>query len=63
MGYGYIATLDAERIQRFYSEYFHPYLNFHRPCAQADIEIDGKRKATPSLPPLPDTVGNAAGPS
>jgi transposase InsO family protein len=42
MGYGYIAALHAERIQRFYSEYFNPYLNFHRPCAQADIEIDGK---------------------
>lgn len=42
MGYGYIAALHAERIQRFYSEYFNPYLNFHRPCAQADIEIDDK---------------------
>lgn len=42
MGYGYIAALHAERIQHFYSEYFNPYLNFHRPCAQADIEIDDK---------------------
>jgi hypothetical protein len=42
MGYGYIAAAHAERIQRFYSEYFNPYLNFHRPCAQADIEIDDK---------------------
>jgi len=42
MGYGYIAALHAERIQRFYSDSFNPYLNFHRPCAQADIEIDEK---------------------
>ena len=42
MGYGHIAASHAERIQRFYSEYFNPYLNFHRPCAQPDIEIDDK---------------------
>lgn len=42
MGYGYIAASHAERIQRFYSEYFNPYLNFHRPCAQADVETDDK---------------------
>jgi transposase InsO family protein len=42
MGYGYIAASHAERIQRFYSEYFNPYLNFHRPCAQADVKIDDK---------------------
>jgi hypothetical protein len=42
MGYGYIAAAHARRIQRFYREYFNPYLNFHRPCAQADIEIDDK---------------------
>jgi len=42
MGYGYIAASHAARIQRFYSEYFNPYLNFHRPCAQADVAIDHK---------------------
>jgi hypothetical protein len=42
MGYGHIAASHAERIQRFYSEYFNPYLNFHRPYAQPDIEIDDK---------------------
>jgi transposase InsO family protein len=42
MGYGHIAASHAERIQRFYSEHFNPYLNFHRPCAQPDIEIDDK---------------------
>jgi hypothetical protein len=34
--------LNVERIRRFYSEYFNPYLNFHRPCAQPDTEIDDK---------------------
>ena len=42
MGYAHIAASHAEPIQRFYSEYFNPYLNFHRPCAQPDIEIDDK---------------------
>ncbi len=42
MGYGHIAASHAEPIQRFYSEYFNPYLNFHRPCAQPDIAIDDK---------------------
>jgi transposase InsO family protein len=42
MGYGYIDAAHAERIQQFYTAYFNPYLNYHRPCAQADIEIDEK---------------------
>jgi transposase InsO family protein len=42
MGYGYIDTAHAERIQQFYTAHFNPYLNYHRPCAQADIEIDEK---------------------
>jgi len=42
MGYGYIQAEHAERIQEFYSAHLNPYLNYHRPCAQADIEIDEK---------------------
>ena len=42
MGYGYIPAEHAERIQQFYSAHLNPYLNYHRPCAQADIEVDGK---------------------
>jgi len=42
MGYGSIAAAQAERIQQCYTAYFKPYLNYHRPCAQADIEIDEK---------------------
>ena len=42
MGYGYIHAEHAERIQQFYSAHLNPYLNYHRPCAQADIEVDAK---------------------
>jgi transposase InsO family protein len=42
MGYGYIHAAHAERIQQFYTAAFNPYLNYHRPCAQADIAIDEK---------------------
>jgi hypothetical protein len=40
MGYGYIAASHAEAINSFYREFLNPYLNYHRPCAQADVEID-----------------------
>ena len=42
MGYGYIQAEHAEPIQQFYSAHLNPYLNYHRPCAQADIEVDEK---------------------
>jgi hypothetical protein len=46
VGYGPIAATQAEAWQRFYTAYFNPYLNYHRPCGFATIEIDerGKRK-------------------
>jgi hypothetical protein len=44
MGYSHIAAPHAERIQGFYEEHFNRYLNFHRPCAQADVEVDTKGK-------------------
>jgi transposase InsO family protein len=44
MGYSHIAAPHAERIQGFYEEHFNGYLNFHRPCAQADVEVDVKGK-------------------
>jgi transposase InsO family protein len=40
IGYGYIDAGHANRINDFYREYLNPYLNYHRPCAQADVEID-----------------------
>jgi hypothetical protein len=42
IGYGYIDGIHAERLQRFYQDYFNPYLNFHRPCAQPDLYQDEK---------------------
>jgi transposase InsO family protein len=44
MGYSHIAAPHAERIQGFYEEHFNGYLNFHRPCAQAEVEVDAKGK-------------------
>jgi transposase InsO family protein len=42
MGYGYIPAAHAERMQQFYTAYFNPYLNYHRPCAQPDLTLDEK---------------------
>ena len=42
IGWGYIDASQSERIQQFYTAHLNPYLNYHRPCAQADVEIDGK---------------------
>jgi transposase InsO family protein len=42
MGWGHIPARHAERIQQFYTAHLNPYLNYHRPCAQADVEIDAK---------------------
>jgi hypothetical protein len=42
MGFGYIDAGHAESINSFYREYLNSYLNYHRPCAQADVDIDEK---------------------
>lgn len=42
IGYGYIDAGHADTINSFYREYLNPYLNFHRPCAQPDVQIDEK---------------------
>jgi transposase InsO family protein len=44
MCYGHISSQHAEAIHRLYRVYFNPYVNLHRPCAQADIEVDAKGK-------------------
>ena len=44
IGYGYIATGHASKIQTFYENYFNPYLNFHRPCGQPELITDAKGK-------------------
>jgi hypothetical protein len=42
MGWGHMQAAHADRIQQFYCAHLNPYLNYHRPCAQADIEVDAK---------------------
>ena len=42
MGWGHIQAAHAERIQQFYTAHLNPYLNYHRPCAQAEVEVDAK---------------------
>lgn len=42
MGWGHIPARHAQRIQQFYTAHLNPYLNYHRPCAQADVEVDAK---------------------
>ena len=42
MGYGHIASAHAEAINAFYSNDFNSYLNYHRPCGQAEI-VEGEK--------------------
>ena len=46
IGWGHIPAGQAERVQKFYTAHFNPYLNYHRPCGFATITTDtrGKRK-------------------
>jgi transposase InsO family protein len=44
MGYVHIAAPHAERVQRFFEEHLNDYLNFHRPCGQAEVLTDAKGK-------------------
>jgi len=47
MGWGHIPAQHAELIQQFDTAHLNPYLNYHRPCAQADVEIDAKGRKRP----------------
>jgi transposase InsO family protein len=46
IGHGPIAAEHAEAFQKFFTAYLNPYLNFHRPCGFATIQIGarGRRK-------------------
>ena len=44
MGYGYIASWNAQAIGAFYREHLNPYLNFHRPCGVPEIVANAKGK-------------------
>jgi hypothetical protein len=48
IGYGPIGSEHAAAVQKFFTAYFNPYLNFHRPCGYATVVINarGKRKRT-----------------
>jgi len=48
IGYGPIASEHAAALQKFYTAHLNPYLNFHRPCGYATVEVNarGKRKRT-----------------
>jgi len=44
MRYEHIAAPHAAAIERFYEEYFNPYLNFHRPCGVPERVVNAKGK-------------------
>jgi hypothetical protein len=46
MGFGHIGAQHAETVDQFHRQYLNPYVNFHRPCAVAQImeESNGKRR-------------------
>ena len=46
IGYGAIAAEHATALQKFYTAHFNSYLNYHRPCGFATIEItaQGRRR-------------------
>jgi hypothetical protein len=46
MGFGHIAAHHAEAVDQFHRRYLNPYVNFHRPCAVAEIveQPNGKRQ-------------------
>jgi|SRR5579872_4765888 len=44
IGYGPIAAAHAEALQKFYTAHLNPYLNYHRPCGFATVEVRGRGK-------------------
>jgi transposase InsO family protein len=44
IGWGHIPAGHAERVQKFYTAHFNPYLNFHRPCGFATVTVDARGK-------------------
>lgn len=44
MGYMHIPQKYADKINKFYRDYFNLYLNYHRPCGFATVKIDRKGK-------------------
>ncbi len=42
IGWGHIAPAHAAPINQFYTGFLNPYVNYHRPSAQAEGQIDAK---------------------
>lgn len=51
MGYGFLPRHSATPIHNFYRQYFNPYLNFHRPCGFATVEVNARGKRRRRYPP------------
>jgi len=50
MGYMHIPRGKADLVNNFYQNYFNIYLNYHRPCAFAEIKTDNKGKERKTYP-------------
>lgn len=50
MGYIHIPRANAGLVDEFYQKYFNDYLNYHRPCAFAEIKIDKRGKEIKTYP-------------
>ena len=44
IGYGAIGAEHAAAFQKFYTAYFNPHLNYHRPCGFAEIQTRARGK-------------------
>jgi hypothetical protein len=42
IGWGHISPAHAAPLNEFYIGFLNPYVNYHRPSAQAEVEIDAK---------------------
>ena len=42
IGWGHIAPVHAAPINQFYTGFLNPYVNYHRPSALAEVQIDAK---------------------
>lgn len=51
IGYGPIGAEHAEAFQKFYTQQFNPYLNFHRPCGFAQVVSNRRGQRRRRYPP------------
>jgi transposase InsO family protein len=42
IGWGHISPTQAAPLNQFYTGFLNPYVNYHRPSAQAEVQIDAK---------------------